>query len=77
MIEIEHGCIHLGDRMWKYVTVTSPSGDPGDVKITEYPFATVEDVIPEIGDFIVGTALVKRTTPKVNSDWSKWKDYKW
>lgn len=74
MIEIQHGCIALGNKMWKYVTVTSPSGNPDDVTITEYPFASLGDDIPVIGDFIVGTTLVKRDKPKVNSDWSKWKD---
>lgn len=74
MIKIEHGCISIGPNQWKYITVTSPSGRTEDVKFTEYPFVSVGDDLPVIGDFIQSGVLVKKTAPQVNSDWSKWKD---
>ena len=74
MIEIQHGCQHYGGGAYIYSTITSPSGQPGDVKISSYDFTADNGEKPEVGDFIVNMKLVKRTEPKVNSDWSKWKD---
>lgn len=75
MIEIQHGCQKDKTRgVWYYTTVTSPSGQPDDVKYETTPFVVPDGLKPEIGDFIESGVLVKRTKPKVNSDWSKWKD---
>lgn len=74
MIEIQHGCLSYGGGKYVYSTITSPSGNPNDVKINSYDFTAENNEKPEVGDFIVNMKLVKRTTPKVNSDWSRWKD---
>lgn len=75
MIEIEHGCNFDGlTGKWSYVTITSPTGWTSDVKMTTYEFTVNEGERPDIGDSIDGGKLIKRTTPKVNSDWSRWKD---
>lgn len=73
MIEIQHGCIPTNEG-WTYVEVNSPSGRIDDVKYAHYTFVTTGTDRPEIGDFIAEGVLVKRRVPKVNSDWSKWKD---
>lgn len=74
MIEIESGCVLRNDGLWTYSTITSPSGDPADVKIMHYVFTAPNGERPNIGDFINNGSLVKRDKPKVNSDWSRWKD---
>lgn len=74
MIEIQHGCAQRSDGLWVYAEIKSPTGDPSDVKLTNYVFYTPEGVIPEVGSFIDNGQYVKRTEPKVNSDWSRWQD---
>ena len=74
MIEIESGCVLRQDGLWEYTTLTSPSGQPDDVVITHYVFAAEAGERPKVGDFINNGRLVKRDKPKVNSDWSRWKD---
>lgn len=76
-IEIQHGCIQSPTDLnsWLYVEVKVKVGaQHNESERFSYPFRSTGEDKPEIGDFIDGGMLVKRTTPKVNSDWSRWKD---
>lgn len=83
MIEIQHGVVKDPTVVNKYYYVDSSIlGYIENYQTlllvenhdTVYPFTTKDGEKPEIGDFIDGGVLVKRTQPKVNNDWSKWKD---
>lgn len=83
MIEIQHGCERVlnTENTYTYVDVsvyahTEDYQDIIDVesKETVYLFIAPNGTVPEIGDFIENGVLIKRTTWKVNNDWSKWKD---
>lgn len=76
MIEIQNGCTRHPNKAntWIYTNMLLGPDRRDQVKMEEYEFTAQEDERPEIGDFIQNGSLVKRTTPKVNSDWSRWKD---
>jgi len=83
MIEIEHGCIKDLTQKNTYcyvdVNIYAHLKNYEDIlKVVDsdhmYIFHVEDGQKPEIGDFIEHGKLVKRTKPKVNNDWSKWKD---
>lgn len=77
MIEIDDGCTKVPRTDATYQYVKQVVGKDGllDSEFEVYVFEVLDELgPPRIGDFIVGTALVRRTVPKVNNDWSKWKD---
>lgn len=83
MIEIEHGCIqdprqantyyYVDSKLHAYVKDFQSLLWVEDHS-TVHTFHVEDGQHPEIGDFIEHGKLVKRTKPKVNNDWSKWKD---
>lgn len=76
MIEIQNGCIpsQLIPNGWSYTNMELGKDFRNDVKFITINFIALEGQKPEIGDFIENGLLIKRTKPKVNDDWSKWKD---
>ena len=74
MIEIENGCFKRPGGYWEYCYTTVGQDTLHEVKFHAVMFQTDEGEVPEIGDFIEGGILIKRTKPKVNPDWRKWKD---
>lgn len=84
MIEIQHGCVRSANDLREYTyTEVSVKGFQKDYQSLlevvdtskSYTFYVMDDLgAPNIGDFIEGGHLVRRTKPKVNNDWSKWKD---
>lgn len=76
MIEIESGCVkvHAKENTWSYSTVEQGKEGNTHVVMNTYVFISNEGERPVVGDFIEAGKLVKRTKPKVNADWSRWKD---
>lgn len=76
MIEIQNGCVRHPTRnnTWIYTNMSLGADRRDDVVIEEIIFVAEPTERPAIGDFIDAGVLVKRTTPKVNPDWRKWKD---
>ena len=77
MIEINHGCTKVRGTDSTYQYVVKTVGEDGllDSNYEVYVFEVLDELgDPRIGDFISGTQLIRRTEPKVNPDWRKWKD---
>lgn len=83
MIEIQHGCIKDLTQKNTYIYVDAKLHAylrsyeeilKVDSQDNTYIFHVEDGQKPEIGDFIEHGKLVKRTKPKVNNDWSRWKD---
>lgn len=76
MIEIEHGCYKVPNTENTYIYIVHSVGADRLLGVveTQYAFVAADGTKPDIGDFISNGLLVKRTEPKVNSDWSRWKD---
>ena len=84
MIEIQHGCTQnvIGSNQYVYTEIKIKAHNEDYQSImevesntTHYVFYVVDDQgPPKVGDFIDNGTLVRRTKPKVNNDWSRWKD---
>lgn len=76
MIEIQNGCVRIRntENGWMYQFMQVGEDRRDQVEFVQITFVAAEGEKPEIGDFIEGGKLVKRTEPKVNPDWRKWKD---
>lgn len=77
MIEIQHGCTQVPHTEGTYVYTENKVGKDtiNESETFTYVFEVLDELgPPKIGDFIVGTSLVRRTEPKVNNDWRMWKD---
>ena len=73
-IEIENGCFLQNDGSWQYTYTTVGEDTINQVVFKSVTFQSAPGEVPVIGDFIEGGMLVKRTEPKVNADWSRWRD---
>lgn len=82
-IEIEHGCIRdpNSTNLYYYVEPHTKAYIKDYQSLLEviderttHIFVAMNGAKPAIGDFISGGTLIKRTEPKVNNDWSRWKD---
>lgn len=76
LVEIQNGCtrVHGQANTWLYSNMLVGEDRRDDVIFENIIFTSLPDERPVIGDFISAGKLVKRTEPKVNPDWSKWKD---
>lgn len=76
MIEIQNGCTpsNTVPNTWEYTVMEVGKDRRDQVNIITHTFVAQEGKVPVIGDFIDGGKLVKRTEPKVNADWSRWKN---
>lgn len=77
MIKIENGVVKLYDGSYRYDYWEVIGPDPLDETINRSEFKTIvftadNGEIPEIGDFIEGTKLVKRTVIQVTEGRMRW-----